>query len=59
MKSTNKLEKLAEYVLNLLEANEEWNADILDEVADYAMELKLAKLNENGMFERKPIIPTK
>jgi hypothetical protein len=56
MKSPSELEKLAEYVLNLLEANEEWNADILDEVSDYAIELKLAELNENGMFERKSIL---
>jgi hypothetical protein len=52
MKNEKNLEKLAEHLLNLLEANEEWSSDILDDIADYAMELKLAKLNKDGFFER-------
>jgi hypothetical protein len=53
MKNPKNLQDLANYTLKLLESIEEWNADILDEIADYAIELELAKLNADGMFERK------
>lgn len=53
METQKNLQDLATYTLNLLQSNQEWNADILDEIAEYAIELKLAKLNADGMFERK------
>jgi hypothetical protein len=47
------LKNLAKYALDILESNEEWNADIVESIAEYALDLKLAKLdNYSGMFKK-------
>ena len=47
------LKNLAKYTLDILENNEEWNSDIIESIAEYALDLKLAKLdNDSGMFKK-------
>lgn len=41
--------------LRLLEREKEWNADTLDEISFYAMDVGLADLDESGNFRVKPV----
>jgi ribosome assembly protein YihI (activator of Der GTPase) len=36
--------------LRLMEREKEWNADTLDRIADFALDLGLATADENGNF---------
>lgn len=36
--------------LRLMEREKEWNADILDQIADFALDLGLATTDKNGNF---------
>ena len=41
--------------LHLLEQEKEWNADTLDDISFYAMDVGLADLDESGNFRVKPV----
>lgn len=47
-----KLQALAEFVLIVLEEYESWDDGVLEEISDKAHDLKLAELNEDGLFAR-------
>jgi hypothetical protein len=53
MKKPKNLQGLAAYTLNLLQTSEEWNTDILDDIAEYAFAFDLAELDDNNMFKIK------
>jgi hypothetical protein len=53
MKNPKNLQGLATYTLNLLQTSEEWDTDILDDIAEYALAFDLAELDENNMFKIK------
>ena len=43
--------KFSNIVLNILEDNEEWDADTVDEISKVAMDLHLAYCDSNGYFK--------
>lgn len=47
----DRLVEFALITLSVMEYDEEWSADTLDEIASVATRLNLAKLDEDSMFK--------
>ena len=53
MNITQRKIALANYVLTVLEEDEEWTADTIEVIADYAYVLDLAVEDDNGFFAQR------
>jgi hypothetical protein len=47
-----KLIEFAELILDSLEAEREWGADLTDDIGVLAMDLDLGQCNDEGFFEK-------
>lgn len=52
---TNEMVRFAEAVLNMMQRDDEWSADTLDDIANLAVSLDLATSDDQGKFIRTGI----
>jgi hypothetical protein len=48
------LQNFGRFVLEVLESQQDWSAATLDEIAEFAQRLGLARSDGRGMFKRLP-----